>query len=73
MDLELVFAPGVLKAKETTRGRCQRGMPSFTLHSASLENLLRTELGPQHPSYLLGPSQEALYPNTMLDKQSLNE
>lgn len=59
MDLELVFAPGVLKAKETTKeagvsAACQ----GFTLHSASLENLLRTELGPQHPSYLLGPSQE---------------
>ena len=59
MDLELVFAPGVLRAKETTREAgvsvaCQ----GFTLHSASLENLLRTELGPQHPSYLLGSSQE---------------
>jgi len=59
VDLELVFAPGVLRAKETTREvgvsvACQ----GFTLHSASLENTLRTALGPQHPSYLLGPSQE---------------
>ena len=59
MDLELVFAPGVLRAKETTREvGVSVARQGFTLLSASLENALRTALGPQHPSYLLGLSQE---------------
>ena len=53
MDLEFVFAPGVLRAKETTKeASVSEARQGFTLHSASLEDSLRTELGPQHPSHL---------------------
>lgn len=74
MDLELVFAPGVLKAKETTkRPVSKRGMPRLHTALSITENLLRTELGSPASIIPAGTIAGALYPNTMLDKQSLNE
>ena len=61
MDLEFVFAPGVLRAKETTKeASVSEARQGFTLHSASLEDSLRTELGPQHPSHLWGHRRSAV-------------
>lgn len=76
MDLELVFAPGVLKAKKQQKRLCVSGMPRFhTALSITGELAERTELGPLvHPSYSECDHFRATYPNTTcLDKQSLNE